>query len=323
MTQIKTLGLLIIIVCAILHTTNTSPLVEREDDVDGEETDREFEDAFEEKYNEEVARSFQEEKVDDAREFEEEVRELQDQLSPYDKREEESAGEVTDREFEDAFDEAVKEEMVRDFQEENIEEAVRALREYQDQQSTYDAKEDDATGEETDREFENIFEKAVKEEMSRNFEEENVGETRNFEGEDEVDFTYQQDEERSENERQITADFDVTPPKKESQQEEEGSENERQITADLNVTPPKKESEVKKSRPRSTQPLRLSKLIIRPVLTKRCQGEKKFSQSHCAKYLACGKTMFRGAVRTCESGQLFDATLQQCRDSSKVDCTIY
>lgn len=296
MTQIKTLGLLIIIVCAILHTTNTSPLVEREDDVDGEETDREFEDAFEEKYNEEVARSFQEEKVDDAREFEEEVRELQDQLSPYDKREEESAGEVTDREFEDAFDEAVKEEMVRDFQEENIEEAVRALREYQDQQSTYDAKEDDATGEETDREFENIFEKAVKEEMSRNFEEENVGETRNFEGEDEVDFTYQQDEERSENERQITADFDVTPPKK--------------------------ESEVKKSRPRSTQPLRLSKLIIRPVLTKRCQGEKKFSQSHCAKYLACGKTMFRGAVRTCESGQLFDATLQQCRDSSKVDCTI-
>ncbi|KAI9564694.1 hypothetical protein GHT06_008435 [Daphnia sinensis] len=293
MTQIKTSGLLIIVVCAILHTTNTSPLVEREDDVDGEETDREFEDAFEEKYKEEIARSFQEEKVDDAREFEDEVRELQDQLSPYDKRGEESAGEVTDREFENAFDEAVKEEMLRDFQEKNIEEAVRALR---DQQS-YDANEDDATGKETDREFENLFEKAVQEEMSRSFEEENVGEARNFEDEDEMDLSYQQDEEGSENERQISADFDVTPPRKETQ--------------------------VKKSKPRSTQPLRLSKLIIRPVLTKRCQGEKKWSQSHCAKYLACGKTMFRGAIRTCESGQLFDATLQQCRDSSKVDCTIY
>ncbi|XP_057370270.1 uncharacterized protein LOC130691349 isoform X2 [Daphnia carinata] len=291
MTQIKTLGLLIIVICAIIHTTNTSPLVEREDDVDGEETDREFEDAFEEKYNGKIARSFQEENVDDAREFAEEVRALQDQMSPYDKREEESAGEVTDREFEDAFDEAMKEEMVRDFQEKNIEEAVRALR---DQQSTYDANEDDAIGEETDREFENTFEEAVKAEMSRSFEEENVGKTRSFEGEDEVDLT-----------------------------DEEGSENERQITADFDITPPKEERQVKKSKSRSTQPLRLSQLIIRPVLTKRCVGEKNLSQSHCAKYLACGKSMFRGAIRTCESGQLFDAILQKCTDSSKVDCTIY
>lgn len=110
---------------------------------------------------------------------------------------------------------------------------------------------------------------------------------------------YQQEDERPDDEKQISADFDVTPPEE---------EEERQVAS---------------GNPRSTQPLRLSNLIIRPILTKRCQGESKFSMSHCAKYLACGKSMFRGAIRTCESGQLFDAVLEQCMESSKVDCKIY
>lgn len=175
MMKIKTLGLLVIVFCAILQT-NSSPLDAREDDTDGEETDREFEDAFEKAYNNERARGFQEENQDDeARYFENEVRELQNEQSPYEEREEEPAGEETDRQFEAAFDEAIKNEMVRDFQEENrdeartFEEEVRAL---QDQPSAYNTQEDEATGEETDREFEAAFDEAVKEEMSRNFEDE-------------------------------------------------------------------------------------------------------------------------------------------------------
>jgi hypothetical protein len=128
----------------------------------------------------------------------------------------------------------------------------------------------------------------------------------------------QSEDDQLEEQELISANFDITPPK--FSKDDQQSEYERQIPTDNNITP--LEKEVSDVKPRTTEPLRLSKLIIRPMLTKRCQGQNNFSLKHCAKYLSCGTTMFRGAIRTCESGQLFDAVLKKCNDSDKVDCKI-
>ncbi len=75
---------------------------------------------------------------------------------------------------------------------------------------------------------------------------------------------------------------------------------------------------------RSTAPLRLSQLIIKPVIVRRCQGRANHTlANHCAKYLSCGKKMFRGAIRTCESGKTFDHITKQCRKSQLVNCALF
>lgn len=108
-------------------------------------------------------------------------------------------------------------------------------------------------------------------------------------------------------------------------------EMERQISADLDLTPPKQESVRQVVRPpppdsfegRPTTPLRLGSLIIRPVITRRCLAPGKQSfRKHCAKYLECGEKKYRGAIRTCESGQLYDVELRKCNDAQSVDCNL-
>ena len=104
----------------------------------------------------------------------------QSQASPLALREDATDGEKTDREFEDAFEAAVEEEVAREFQSENayeardfddVEEEARTL---QDQSSYLDALQEEDVGKETDRQFEDAFDKALKEEVARNFEDEEM-----------------------------------------------------------------------------------------------------------------------------------------------------
>ena len=87
------------------------------------------------------------------------------------------------------------------------------------------------------------------------------------------------------------------------------------------------ENEERQVRPRPngrpTQPLRLGELIIRPVITKSCKGIANYTLAvHCAKYLSCGGRLFRGAIRTCKSGETFDHKTKKCNKSFLVDCKL-
>ena len=104
----------------------------------------------------------------------------QSRASPLALREDATDGEKTDREFEDAFEVAVEEEVAREFQSENayeardfddVEEEARTL---QDQSSYLDALQEEDVGKETDRQFEDAFDKALNEEVARNFEDEEM-----------------------------------------------------------------------------------------------------------------------------------------------------
>jgi hypothetical protein len=106
MVNIKVLALLAIVFCFTFQS-QASPLTLRELN-DGKETDREFEDAFEEAMNEEAAREF--ENVNEARNFEDDDEEAQTL--------QEDARVETDREFEDAFAKAIQEEVARNFENE-------------------------------------------------------------------------------------------------------------------------------------------------------------------------------------------------------------
>ncbi|XP_046464706.1 actin cytoskeleton-regulatory complex protein PAN1-like isoform X2 [Daphnia pulex] len=341
MVKIQVLALLAIVFCFALQS-QASPLALREEN-DGEETDREFEDAFEDAFeaalNEEQARQL--ENVEEARNFEEDDDEVARTLRQI-------ADTATDEEFENAFAAALQKRVARNFKNfENVEEArnfeddddevARALREIADTA--------------TDEEFENAFAAAMQKKEARNFEEE-------------MDLS---EDDQSEYERQISADFDITPPKEYEV---------RQVPAPVVpvavvpapevpapvvpapevpapvvpapevpapvvpapevpapvvpapvvpapvVPAPVVPAPAPSGKPRTTEPLRLSQLIVRPMLIKRCQGATNYSVGHCAKYLSCGRQLFRGAVRTCESGQLFDAVLKKCNDAEKVDCNI-
>jgi DNA-binding sugar fermentation-stimulating protein len=120
MVNFQILALLAIVFCFTLQS-EASPLTLREVETDGEETDREFEDAFEAAMKEEVKREFQFENAHEARSFDEDeevARTLQDQSSFLDDLQEKAVGKETDRQFENAFDEALNEEMVRIFEDE-------------------------------------------------------------------------------------------------------------------------------------------------------------------------------------------------------------
>lgn len=117
MVKIQILALLAIVFCFTLQS-QASPLALSEDETDREETDREFEDAFEAAIKEEVAREFQSQNAYEAREFEddeEEAREFDD--------DEEEAREFNDdeevaRALQSSYLDALQEEVARNFEDE-------------------------------------------------------------------------------------------------------------------------------------------------------------------------------------------------------------